>query len=99
MADLFRFADDLGPAKILHVYDPGTAMKGIVVVDNVACGPAIGGIITGGATILVGGGGTSIFFGGGGGSSGFFTSSSMSIVVTFWITFFAAEKARPVTRA
>lgn len=44
MTDLFRFADDLGPAQILHVYDPGTGLRGIAVVDNVACGPAIGGI-------------------------------------------------------
>ncbi|MGD9536697.1 MAG: Glu/Leu/Phe/Val dehydrogenase [Alphaproteobacteria bacterium] len=43
-ADLFRFADELGPIKIVHVHDPGSGMKGIVVVDNVACGPAIGGI-------------------------------------------------------
>jgi glutamate dehydrogenase/leucine dehydrogenase len=43
--DLFeRFADELGPAKIVHVYDPGAGLKGIVVIDNVARGPAIGGI-------------------------------------------------------
>lgn len=36
--------DDLGPAKIVHLYDPGTGLRGIVVVDNVACGPSIGGI-------------------------------------------------------
>jgi glutamate dehydrogenase (NAD(P)+) len=42
--NLFRFADELGPAKILHVHDPGSGLKGIAVVDNVACGPAIGGI-------------------------------------------------------
>ena len=44
MDDLFRFADDLGPAKILHVYGAGGALRSIVVVDNVAIGPAIGGI-------------------------------------------------------
>ena len=38
------YCDDLGPAKIVHLYDPGTGMRGIVVVDNVACGPSIGGI-------------------------------------------------------
>ena len=37
-------ADELGPAKVLHVRDPAAGMKGIVVVDNVAAGPAIGGI-------------------------------------------------------
>lgn len=39
-----RFCDDLGPAKVVHVYDPCTGLRGIVVVDNVACGPSIGGI-------------------------------------------------------
>jgi len=44
MSDLFRFADDLGPAKILHVYEPTIGLRGIVVVDNVAAGPSIGGL-------------------------------------------------------
>lgn len=43
MQDLFGLADDLGPAKILHVREPTVGMKAIVVVDNVAAGPAIGG--------------------------------------------------------
>ena len=41
--DMWRFADDLGPEKILHVHDPATGLRAIVVVDNVACGPSIGG--------------------------------------------------------
>ncbi len=41
--DVFRFADQLGPAKIVHLYNPSIGLKGIVVVDNVAAGPAIGG--------------------------------------------------------
>lgn len=40
----FRFCDDLGPKAILHVYQPTIGLKGIVVVDNVAAGPSIGGI-------------------------------------------------------
>jgi glutamate dehydrogenase (NAD(P)+) len=44
MEDLFRFADDFGPARILHIYRPGAALKAIVVVDNTACGAAIGGV-------------------------------------------------------
>lgn len=40
----FRFADELGPAKIIHIYEPLPSLKAILVVDNVACGPAIGGI-------------------------------------------------------
>lgn len=39
-----RFCDDLGPAKIVHLYDPSAGLHGIVVVDNVACGPSIGGV-------------------------------------------------------
>ncbi len=39
----FRFCDDLGPKSILHIYQPSLGMRGIVVVDNVAIGPAIGG--------------------------------------------------------
>ena len=42
--DAFRFADELGPAKITHIYEPLPGLKAILVVDNVACGPAIGGI-------------------------------------------------------
>lgn len=40
----FRFCDDLGPKAILHVYQPAVGLRGIVVVDNVATGPAIGGV-------------------------------------------------------
>jgi len=44
MSELFDQVDDLGPAKIIHVYEPTHQLKGILVVDNVACGPAIGGL-------------------------------------------------------
>jgi len=40
----FRFCDDLGPKTVLHVYQPSVGLKGIVVVDNVAAGPSIGGV-------------------------------------------------------
>lgn len=40
----FRFNDELGPKAILYVHDPKAGLRGIVVVDNVAAGPAIGGI-------------------------------------------------------
>jgi glutamate dehydrogenase (NAD(P)+) len=36
--------DDLGPAKIVLVREPRAGLEGLVVVDNVACGPAIGGV-------------------------------------------------------
>ena len=40
----FGFVDSLGPGKIVEIYEPRMALKAIVVIDNVACGPAIGGI-------------------------------------------------------
>ena len=43
-AAAFDFADELGPAKIIHVHEPRAGVKGILVVDNVACGPSIGGL-------------------------------------------------------
>lgn len=42
--DLFAYADDLGPGKIIHMFDPLNGLKAILVVDNVAAGPAIGGV-------------------------------------------------------
>jgi glutamate dehydrogenase (NAD(P)+) len=44
MTDLSEFADDLGPAKIIHVYEPRIGLRGILVVDNTAAGPSIGGL-------------------------------------------------------
>ncbi len=44
MADnLFQYCDEFGPAKIIHLHNPAAGLKGIVVVDNIAAGPAIGG--------------------------------------------------------
>jgi glutamate dehydrogenase (NAD(P)+) len=40
----FRFADALGPEKVVEIYEPRAGLKAVVVIDNVACGPAIGGI-------------------------------------------------------
>ena len=42
--DPFACCDRFGPEKVIRLYDPATGLKGIVVVDNVACGPAIGGV-------------------------------------------------------
>lgn len=36
--------DPLGPYKVLEVYHPGLGLEGVLVVDNVAAGPAIGGL-------------------------------------------------------
>jgi len=44
MEDAFRFSDELGPAKVIHIYEPRTGLKAVLVVDNVACGPSIGGV-------------------------------------------------------
>jgi glutamate dehydrogenase (NAD(P)+) len=38
------FADDLGPARVIHVYQPALGLAATVVLDNMACGPAIGGL-------------------------------------------------------
>jgi glutamate dehydrogenase (NAD(P)+) len=42
--DPFAFADELGPAKIVHVWEPSLCLRGTLVVDNTACGPSIGGL-------------------------------------------------------
>ena len=44
MNEIFKLADELGPAKIIHVYEPSVNLKAVLVVDNVAAGPAIGGV-------------------------------------------------------
>jgi glutamate dehydrogenase (NAD(P)+)/glutamate dehydrogenase (NADP+) len=38
-----NFADEFGPEQIIHIYDPKTQLRAIVVIDNLALGPAIGG--------------------------------------------------------
>jgi glutamate dehydrogenase (NAD(P)+) len=40
----FALCDDLGPAKIVHVHEPGVGLRGTLVVDNTAAGPSIGGL-------------------------------------------------------
>jgi glutamate dehydrogenase (NAD(P)+) len=44
MVDVFGWCDELGPARVLHLYAPGPSLRAILVVDNVAAGPAIGGV-------------------------------------------------------
>ncbi|MHC4957557.1 MAG: Glu/Leu/Phe/Val family dehydrogenase [Planctomycetota bacterium] len=39
-----RYCDEYGPEKICFVHEPRVGMRGVVVVDNTAAGPAIGGI-------------------------------------------------------
>lgn len=38
-------ADELGPGKVVFVREPRLGLEGIVVVDNVACGPASGAVV------------------------------------------------------
>jgi glutamate dehydrogenase (NAD(P)+) len=44
MEDIFALADNLGPAKVIHVHDPAIGLRAILVIDNIAAGPAIGGL-------------------------------------------------------
>jgi len=44
MSEVWASADDLGPAKVIHVHNPKIGLRGILVVDNVATGPSIGGL-------------------------------------------------------
>ena len=44
MEDMFRFGDELGPLKIIHVREPSINLMAVLVVDNIARGPAIGGM-------------------------------------------------------
>ena len=44
MSDIFKFADELGPLKVIHVYEPSVNLKAVLVVDNIAKGPSIGGV-------------------------------------------------------
>jgi glutamate dehydrogenase (NAD(P)+) len=40
----FRFADVLGPLKLVHIWRPAVGLKAVVAIDNIACGPAVGGV-------------------------------------------------------
>jgi len=44
MEEIYKYADELGPFKVVHVYEPSVGLKAALVVDNVAKGPSIGGI-------------------------------------------------------
>jgi glutamate dehydrogenase (NAD(P)+) len=38
------FGDEFGPARVIAVREPSLGLQGLLVVDNVAAGPAIGGL-------------------------------------------------------
>lgn len=44
MAEAFQYSDELGPEKVIEIYDPDSQLKAVLVVDNVAAGPSIGGV-------------------------------------------------------
>lgn len=44
MEEGFRFADELGPLKLVHIWRPAVGLKAVVAIDNVACGPSVGGV-------------------------------------------------------
>jgi glutamate dehydrogenase (NAD(P)+) len=44
MDDAFRFADEFGPLKLVHIWRPTVGLKAVVAIDNIACGPAVGGV-------------------------------------------------------
>lgn len=44
MTHPFSLADELGPEKTVHIHDAAAGLKAIVVIDNTAAGPAIGGV-------------------------------------------------------
>jgi glutamate dehydrogenase (NAD(P)+) len=44
LTQVLDLADDLGPAKVVQVHEPSRGLRAVLVVDNVARGPAIGGL-------------------------------------------------------
>ncbi len=42
--ELEKFADDIGPEKIIEIYSPKVGLNAVVVLDNLKRGPAKGGI-------------------------------------------------------
>lgn len=40
----FGFEDALGPEQVVHLWRPRLGLEAVVVIDNTACGPAIGGV-------------------------------------------------------
>jgi glutamate dehydrogenase (NAD(P)+) len=44
VATVFGFGDDLCPAKVIHIHEEAIGLHAVLVVDNVAAGPAIGGL-------------------------------------------------------
>lgn len=44
MSAIFEMMDDFGPEKVVHIANPVAGLRAIVVIDNTAIGPSIGGV-------------------------------------------------------
>jgi glutamate dehydrogenase/leucine dehydrogenase len=44
MSDLTIVDDEMGPEKVVHIFNRSAGLKAIVVIDNCAAGPAVGGV-------------------------------------------------------
>jgi glutamate dehydrogenase (NAD(P)+) len=44
MGDAFCFAGEISPLKLVLLHHAAVGLKAVVAIDNVACGPAIGGV-------------------------------------------------------
>ena len=44
MNEIFELADEFGPEKVVHISNAAAGLKAIVVIDNTAIGPSIGGV-------------------------------------------------------
>jgi glutamate dehydrogenase (NAD(P)+) len=44
MEELFRLSDEFGPLRIIHIHRASVGLKAIAVIDNTACGVAVGGV-------------------------------------------------------
>ena len=42
--DAFPFADEFGPRRVVTIHQPSAGLRAIAVIDNTACGPAVGGV-------------------------------------------------------
>ena len=40
----FDSCDELGPDKVIQIWNPQTTLQAVLVIDNVAAGPSIGGV-------------------------------------------------------
>ena len=47
VADIFDRGDALGPGKVVHVCEPSVGLRAVLVIDNVARGPAVTGMNAG----------------------------------------------------